>query len=247
VVTGGAHGIGAAIARRLAHDGAAVAVLDINIHQPEIETTSVAGPGSAMLLTCDVGVEAEVQETIARITETLGPISILVNNAGVNAYFDATAMTGTEWDRVFAVDLKGAWHCCKYVLPSMVASGRGVVINIASIHAFVTLKGMFPYAAAKSGLVGLTRSLALDYAPSNIRVNAICPGWIRTHLVQEWIARQPDPAAAERSVLDVHPLGRIGTPDDIAHLAAFLASDEASFITGTTILADGGLSARFAV
>src|SRR5437762_3191865 len=149
---------------------------------------------------------------------------VLVNNAGVNAYFEATAMTEAEWDAVFAVDLKGAWLCCKHALPAMKRGGAGSIVNIASIHASLTIAGMFPYAAAKSGLVGLTRSLALDYAPANIRVNAVLPGWTRTRLVEEWFRRQPDPAAAERQVLGVHPLRRIATPAEIANLVAFVAS-----------------------
>ena len=105
---------------------------------------------------------------------------------------------------------------------------------------------MFPYAAAKSAMVGMTRSLALDWAPKNIRVNAVCPGWVRTGLVQEWFDQQPDPEAAEASVLQVHPLGRIGRPEEIANLVAFVASDESSFMTGAELYVDGGLSARFA-
>jgi NAD(P)-dependent dehydrogenase (short-subunit alcohol dehydrogenase family) len=122
----------------------------------------------------------------------------------------------------------------------------GSIVNIASIHASMTIRGMFPYAAAKSGLVGLTRSLALDYGTDNIRVNAVSPGFVRTTLLEEWLDLQPDRAVAERRVLDAHPLGRIGEPEDVASLVAFLASDEASYITGATILIDGGLSARFA-
>ena len=128
----------------------------------------------------------------------------------------------------------------------MLSAGRGSVVNIASIHASMTVKGMFPYAAAKSGLVGLTRSLALDYARHKVRVNAICPGFIHTRLVDEWLDLQPDREAAWAAVLDAHPMGRIGTPEDVANRALFLASDQAAFITGAAILVDGGLSARFA-
>jgi NAD(P)-dependent dehydrogenase (short-subunit alcohol dehydrogenase family) len=246
VVTGGAMGIGAAIVDRFARDGASVAILDVDSQGARREERLRSEGASVRFYRCDVGNEEQVRESIEEAARALGPIRILVNNAGVNSYFDATEMTSADWDGVFAVDLKGAWHCSKHALPFMQAAGGGSVINIASIHAFMTLKGMFPYAAAKSGLLGLTRSLALDYAAHAIRVNAICPGWIRSHLVEEWLARQPDPAAAEASVLSVHPLGRIGTPADIANLACFLASDEATFITGSTMLIDGGLSARFA-
>jgi NAD(P)-dependent dehydrogenase (short-subunit alcohol dehydrogenase family) len=128
----------------------------------------------------------------------------------------------------------------------MQAAQAGVIVNIASIHATLTMPGMFPYAAAKSGLVGLTRSLALDYAPFGIRVNAVSPGWTRTHLVEEGFARQPDPAAAEASVLRAHPMGRIASPVEVANLVLFVASDEASAITGASLAVDCGLGVRFA-
>jgi NAD(P)-dependent dehydrogenase (short-subunit alcohol dehydrogenase family) len=155
-------------------------------------------------------------------------------------------MTEAQWDQVFAVDLKGAWLCAKHALRAMKRAGRGSIVNIASIHATLTMAGMFPYAAAKSGLVGLTRSLSLDYAPLGIRVNAVLPGWTRTRLVEEWFAMQPDPAAAEEHVLAVHPLRRIATAGEIANLVAFVASDEASAITGASLPIDCGLGIQFA-
>jgi NAD(P)-dependent dehydrogenase (short-subunit alcohol dehydrogenase family) len=194
-----------------------------------------------------VTVEADVQHAIEELVRERGAIDILVNNAGINAYFDAAAMTEAEWDHVFAVDLKGAWLCTKHALRAMKPAGRGSIVNIASIHANLTMAGMFPYAAAKSGLVGMTRSLALDVGPSGIRVNAVLPGWTRTRLVEDWFAMQPDPRAAEASVLAVHPMGRIATPAEIANLVAFVASDEASAITGASLPIDGGLGIRFAM
>ena len=137
-------------------------------------------------------------------TEAFGPATILVNNAGVNANFDATTMTGDDWDRFMGVDLKSAWLGAKYVLPHMREAGRGAIVNVASMHALATLEGFFPYAAAKSGLVGMTRSLALDWGPHGIRVNAVAPGYIRTRLVQDSIDRNPDPAAAEQSMVRGH-------------------------------------------
>jgi NAD(P)-dependent dehydrogenase (short-subunit alcohol dehydrogenase family) len=155
-------------------------------------------------------------------------------------------MTEAEWDRVFGVDLKGAWLCAKYALRPMKTAGRGSVVNIASIHATLTIAGMFPYAAAKAGIVGLTRSLALEYGPAGIRVNAVLPGHTRTRLVEEWLQTQPDPAEAERRVISIHPLRRIATPAEIANLVAFVASNEASAITGASLAADGGLGVMFA-
>jgi len=197
-------------------------------------------------LRADVTVEADVARAIQEVLLTGGSLDVLVNNAGVNAYYDAVAMTEAQWDAVFAVDLKGAWLCCKHALAPMKAARRGSIVNIASIHARLTIAGMFPYAAAKSGLVGLTRSLALDYAPLGIRVNAVLPGWTRTRLVEEWFRMQPDPEEAERHVLSVHPLRRIATSAEVANLAVFVASDEASAITGAALSVDCGLGIQFA-
>jgi NAD(P)-dependent dehydrogenase (short-subunit alcohol dehydrogenase family) len=194
----------------------------------------------------DVTVEADVARGLRDVVARCGSVDVLVNNAGTNTYFDAVTMTETEWDQVFAVDLKGAWLCCKHALPSMKAQGRGSIVNISSIHATLTIPGMFPYAAAKSGMVGLTRSLALDYAPLGIRVNAVLPGWTRTRQVEGWFERQPDPKAAEQHVNDVHPLRRIATPEEVANLIAFVASDEASAITGSSLAVDCGLGIQFA-
>src|SRR5436190_9472511 len=220
-VTGGARGIGRAIVEKFVAEGAFVAFVDVD----DSIGRDVAHELGEVRGTCefrraDVTAEAEVRDAIDAVVRRHKTIDILVNNAGVNAYFDATEMTEAEWDRVFAVDLKGAWLCAKHALRAMKRAGRGSIVNIASIHATMTMAGMFPYAAAKSGIVGLTRSLALDYAPMGIRVNAVLPGWTRTRLVEEWLAMQPDPVEAERHVLEVHPLRRIATPAEIAKLVA---------------------------
>ncbi len=241
VVTGGAQGIGRAIVEKLAAEGASVAAWDL---RPVSPRSFDAPPNSVECLRCDVSSEADVAAASATTMERLGRVSVLVNNAGVNAYFDAVQMAETDWDDFMGVDLKGSWLCCKQLLPGMQGSG-GVIVNIASIHAYMTAPGMFPYAAAKSGLLGLTRSLALDYGPAGVRVVAVCPGWIHTHLVDEWLERQESPEAALAAVVARHPRGRIGSPRDVANLVAFLASSDADFITGTAHLVDGGLSAQF--
>ena len=247
VVTGGGRGIGQAITERLAADGASVALLDIDdTRGGEVVQRLNARGASTRFFHCDIALEQDVAAAMDSAQNEFGGLDILVNNAGMNAYFDPVQMSEEEWDAFFATDLKGAWFCVKHAVPAMTRAGRGSIVNIASIHAEMTVAGMFPYAAAKSGLVGLTRSLALDYAPLNIRVNAVCPGYVRTQLLDEWLAAQPDPAAAERRMLDVHPLGRIGTPAEIASFVSYLVSEEASYITGAALTIDGGLSARFA-
>ena len=247
LVTGGAQGIGRAIVEKLAREGARVSFLDRDAEMGAATASDLnEGDLEVAFLQADVTREPEVEAAIGQVVTTQGGLDVLVNNAGVNAYFDAATMTEAQWDAVFAVDLKGAWLCAKHALPAMKRDRGGSIVNIASIHACLTIAGMFPYAAAKSGLVGLTRSLALDYAPANIRVNAVLPGWTRTRLIEEWFRMQPDPAEAERQVLAVHPLGRLSTPMEVANLVAFVASDEASAITGASLAVDGGLGVRFA-
>jgi NAD(P)-dependent dehydrogenase (short-subunit alcohol dehydrogenase family) len=242
IVTGGARGIGQAVVEVFVAHGASVVFCDLD---PDLGLAVEHQLGdSAKFVRADVGVESDIAAMAETCTTTFGPASILVNNAGVNANFDATTMSSDEWDRFIGVDLKSAWLGVKYVLPHMREVGRGAIINVASMHAVATLEGFFPYAAAKSGLVGMTRSLALDWGPHGIRVNAVAPGYIRTRLVQDSIDRNPDPAAAEQSMVRGIALRRIGQPVEIANVIRFLASDDASYITGTTIHIDGGVTAR---
>jgi NAD(P)-dependent dehydrogenase (short-subunit alcohol dehydrogenase family) len=244
LVTGAARGIGAAIAEAVVEDGGAVALLDIDPAGAET-ATRLAERGSAYFFPCDVRSREEVDRAVAAAEQALGRFDGLVNNAGVNAYFDAVAMTEEDWDSVFAVDLKAAWMLAKAVLPSLIER-RGAIVNISSIQARLTLRGFFPYAAAKAGLEGLTRSLALDYASAGVRVNAVAPGYTDTYLVQEWLSLQDDPAATMESVLANIPLGRMATPREIGNVVAFLLSDRASAITGATIAVDCGTGVRFA-
>jgi NAD(P)-dependent dehydrogenase (short-subunit alcohol dehydrogenase family) len=238
VVTGGSRGIGRAIVEVAAREGARVWFLDV-------DAPAEAPPGGRFLR-ADITDEAAVRAAVsAAAAEAGAAVEVLVNNAGRNAYGDPAAMTGAEWDEVFAVDLKGAWLCAKHVLPGMIAAGRGSIVNVASLHARLTAAGMFPYAAAKSGLVGLTRSLALDVGRHGIRVNAISPGYTRTAILDDYFERSGDPSL-ERRILDAHPMGRIAEPAEIAEVVCFLASDAASFVTGADWAADGGLGARFA-
>ena len=247
VVTGGARGIGRAIVEKFAAEGASVVFADVDEQAGRQTEAELSASGiRAQFYRTDITVETDVQRAIEHVLDRYAGLDVLVNNAGVNAYYDAMEMTETEWDRMFAVDLKGAWLCAKHALGPMTRAGRGSIVNIASIHATLTIRGMFPYAAAKSGIVGLTRSLALEYAPAGIRVNAVLPGYTRTRLVAEWLTTQPDPAEAERRALTSIPLGRMATPAEIANLVAFVASDEASAITGASLAADCGLSIVYA-
>jgi NAD(P)-dependent dehydrogenase (short-subunit alcohol dehydrogenase family) len=242
IVTGGARGIGRAVVEVFAAHGATVVFCDLDSDLGRSVEHELGD--RTKFVRADVGVEADIAAMAVVCAATFGPPSILVNNAGVNANFDATTMTGDDWDRFMGVDLKSAWLGAKYVLPHMREVGRGAIVNVASMHALATLEGFFPYAAAKSGLIGMTRSLALDYGPQGIRVNAVAPGYIRTRLVQDSIDRNPDPVAAEQSMVAGIALRRIGKPVEIANAIRFLASDDASYITGTTLHIDGGVTAR---
>lgn len=235
VVTGGAGGIGQAMVEALADGGARVASLDI---QPQAETPV------SLPIACDLRDPDQVSRAFEEVERQLGPVMLLVNNAGVNAYFDAMEMSVQEWEALFDLDLRAAWLCVKAALPGMVANKTGAIVNIASIHASLTVAGMFPYAAAKAGLLGLTRSLALDLAPLGIGVNAVCPGWVRTPTLERHLGRSPDPQAALDQIVAQQPLGRIAEPREVATVVRFLLSDEASYVTGAAIPVDGGLGAH---
>jgi NAD(P)-dependent dehydrogenase (short-subunit alcohol dehydrogenase family) len=245
LVTGGAQGIGRSTVERFLAEGANVAFLDVDAARSQELVGAAAAPERLLFAECDLRVEAEVAAAVAATTSRFGGLDCLVNNAGVNAYFDPVQMTADDWETVFAIDLRAAWMCAKYALPALCASGHGAIVNVASIHALMTTEGMFPYAAAKSGLLGLSRSLALEYADRGVRVNAICPGYVDTRLVREWVDRQPDPGIVDH-ILTQLPLGRFGRADEVAGLIAFLCSDDATYITAATFSIDGGLSARFA-
>jgi NAD(P)-dependent dehydrogenase (short-subunit alcohol dehydrogenase family) len=242
IVTGGAKGIGEACALRLAKDGFPVAVFDVDEAggRRTVETIISAGCIARFYPADVTRLEAATQSAIS----DLGPIEVLVNNAGRNAFMDAALMTEADWDAIMAVDLKGVWMCTRAALPSMRARGKGSIINIASVHTKMTVPGMFPYAAAKMGVVGLAMSLALDEGRYGIRANAVSPGWISTPLLDDYFSRESDEAATRAHVDSMHPMGRIGRPSDVAGLVSFLASDDAEFITGAELRIDGGFSIR---
>jgi NAD(P)-dependent dehydrogenase (short-subunit alcohol dehydrogenase family) len=236
LVTGGSRGIGAATVQKALEEGARVTSLDI------IAGLDLGEDG--LSLAADVTSATQVAHAVDIAAAKFGPVTGLVNNAGKNSYSDPVKMTEAEWEDVFSVDLKAAWLMARAVLPGMMAARRGSIVNIASVHADMTYPGMFPYAAAKSGLVGLTRSLALEVGQHQIRVNALSPGYTETFLVQEFFERN-DPALRQQ-VLKAHAMGRMAQPEEIANCIAFLLTDEASFVTGANWRVDGGLTARFA-
>ncbi|MCY4072394.1 MAG: glucose 1-dehydrogenase [Chloroflexi bacterium] len=246
-VTGAGQGIGRGIAERLASQGASLTIAEINEETGRSTADKLLQAGyEAQFAGVDIRSEHSIKSGIAAHLERFGGLDILVNNAGANQHYDASRMSVDEWEQSMSLNLRGAWLCCKHALPLMARQGSGVIINIASVHATMTAYNFFPYNVAKSGILGLTRSLALDWGHHNIRAVAVSPGWVRTQPVLDHFAGADDPAAEIERVNNLHPLKRIGEPENVGALVAFLASDEASYITGTEIVIDGGISAHYA-
>lgn len=246
IITGAGQGIGAAIARRFAAEGARIVIAEINpaTGAAMAEELQRAGFPTHFVQT-DVTEISAVESMVAETVRVFGPPDILVNNAGINVFADPLQLTDAEWTRCFSVDLLGVWHGCRAVLPHMLARGKGSIVNIASVHAFQIIPHTFPYPVAKHGLLGLTRALAVEYAGQGVRVNAIAPGYILTQINLDYWNTFTDPAAAQQLAATRQPMNRIGSVDEVAWPAVFLASDEASFITGEMLVVDGGASVRF--
>lgn len=244
IVTGGSKGIGWGVSTIFSQEGAKIAVVARNAQDGEQTAEEIRQKGGkATFIQCDVSNEEDVKKMVQTILDAYGQIDILVNNAGVGIYKSVLDTTSEEWDRCLAIDLKGAFLCSKYVIPHMQAIDKGVIINMSSVHSHATVNGAAPYAASKGGITALTRNMAIDYAP-RIRVNAISPGWVMTPLIKQLFSNYDNPAEQQRMVEQRQVMKRIGTPEDIGYAAAFLASDEASFITGTELFVDGGLTAQ---
>lgn len=243
VVTGGAAGIGFGISSQVAQKGAAVIIADINAEQGQAAVEKLNEQGyTSDYERVDVSDGASVQTLIDNVLSKYGKIDVLINNAGVTTFRPLLEMSSEDWDHVMNVDLKGVFFTSKAVLPSMLERKKGVIINIASNHALATLPDTEAYAAAKSGVVGFTKSLGLSYGRQGIRVVALAPGFTVTPHIERWLSSSPDPDKLKAYTDNLHPAGRMAQPDDIGRVAAFLASDDAAWITSTTVVADGGLS-----
>ncbi|WP_227983033.1 3-oxoacyl-ACP reductase FabG [Nocardia spumae] len=241
VVTGAARGIGAATAARLAADGVAVAVADLDEQacRATAESISAAG-GVAIPLACDVTDEAAVDTAFDRVAADLGSLDILVNNAGVLRDNLLFKMSAADWDTVMSVHLRGAFLCCRAAQRHMVARRSGAIVNTSSVSALGT-RGQANYSAAKMGIQGLTRTLAIELGPFGINVNAVAPGFIVTEMTASTAARVGvTPEELQAKTAAVTPVRRVGLPADIANAVAFLSSEKSSFITGQTIYVDGG-------
>lgn len=243
IVTGAGQGIGQAIAERFAREGACVTVAEINEAQGRAVVDGiVAAGGRAIFARCDVGRSADCDAATAKTIEAFGGVDILVNNAAYAIYKNIADYTDDEIERVLAIDLKSIFYLARRCMPQMAQRGAGSIVNLASVHARMTSAGNAPYVAAKGGVVTLTRAMALEGAPHKIRVNCILPGPIETPMLMENWGNMP---GDQHPLVQRVPLRRLGQPDEIAQVALFLASDASSYMTGSDVLVDGGMSLHF--
>jgi NAD(P)-dependent dehydrogenase (short-subunit alcohol dehydrogenase family) len=242
IVTGAAMGIGQASAQKLAACGASVALLDRDAQKGATAAAQiVSSGGSAVFFECDVTSADQISRTIASIRDRWKGVDVLISNAGIQRYGDVVSTDESVWDEVFSTNLKSAYLVAKQVVPLMIERGGGAIVAVGSVQSVAALPNSAAYVSAKHGLLGLVRSMALDFAPRGIRVNCVLPGAIDTPMLRWAVNLSPDPAGVIDTCNRMHALGRIGQPQEVAEAIAFLASDAASFITGAALYVDGGM------
>ncbi len=246
IVTGGGGGIGRAIAHKFAGAGAIVVIVGRTFSKVETVAEEIAAEGSrAVAMAADVSSEEDVKRVVRDTLNLYGRIDVMVNNAAVCPQVRLTEMSLGEWNGVITNNLTSVFLFCREVIPSMLEQGGGVIVNVSSVHALATLDGYSAYSASKAGIVGLTRAIALDYAKQNIRANTVLPGAVQTPMLESSVKNLETPQEEiMRQWDESQPIGRVGQPEEIATVVMFAASPDNSFMTGATLVADGGMTAE---
>jgi NAD(P)-dependent dehydrogenase (short-subunit alcohol dehydrogenase family) len=242
IITGSAKGIGKGCALVFAEEGAKVVVADIDEKSGEKTVKEITEKnGISIFIKTDLTSSNDVQSMIKSVVSTFGQIDIMFNNAGYHISKNVEVTSEDEWDYIIDTNLKSVFMCSKYSIPHL-RKTRGCIINMSSMVGLIGQSNAGAYSASKGGIVAMTKGMALDFAVDGIRVNCICPGWVHTPLVEDWFSQQNDPQKAKEYIYSVHPLKRIASSEEIGKTAAFLASSEASFITGIALPVDGAIS-----
>jgi len=241
IVTGGSFGIGRAAAKAFAERGAKVVIADCIEDRETLDQINQSG-GEAIFVKCDVSKAADVKMMIEKTISSFNRLDFAFNNAGIEGIQGTTTdCTDENWERTLGVNLKGIWLCMKYEIPYMLKQKSGAIVNCASIAGLVGFPGLPAYVASKHGVVGLTKTAALEFAKQNIRVNAVCPGVIKTPMIDRFTGKDK---AAEKQFVAMEPIGRMGEPEEVAEVVVWLCSDNASFVTGDAMAVDGGWIAQ---
>ena len=245
VITGAGSGIGRAMALLFAREGARILAADVNAGAAQ-ETAALveADGGHALPLQVNVTAPAEVQGMLEKAREAFGGVQILCNNAGIGSTTDVVDCEPDEWDRVMAVNVKGVYLGCKYAIPIMLAGGGGSIVNTASVAGLVGIVKRAVYCASKGAVIALTKQVAVEYVEQGIRCNCVCPGTVDSPWVGRLLSQADDPQGARAALIARQPIGRLGTPEEVAAAALYLCSDDASFITGSSLVLDGGWTAK---
>ncbi len=245
LITGAGGGIGRGIAIRFAKEGAKVGVLDllVDASQKVVKEIRAAG-GQGIALSADVADKNQIETAVSELRQAFGPITVLINNAAVMPSGRLHETAPEEFDRCIRVNLRGAYLASRAVIPDMLEEGIGSIIHMASVTGILGLPGLAAYSATKGGLIALARAMSTDYARFGIRVNAVSPGTIDSPMLHDFVAKQSDPEYYRRAFDEMHPIGRVGTIEEVANVFVFLASDEASFVTGANYEVDGGLGVK---
>jgi NAD(P)-dependent dehydrogenase (short-subunit alcohol dehydrogenase family) len=243
LVTGGNRGIGRAVVERLATEGASVISLQRNLSPSQVDW-AVPDPARVIVARGDIRESASVKGAIEEAVGEFGRLDIIVNNAAVGLLRSVENTDDEDYDVLFDTNLRGIFHTSRHGIPHLRRAGGGSIVNIGSVAAYVGFLTDAAYCASKGAVLALTKQMAIEYARERIRVNCVSPGFVETEQMRDYVQGQPDPATAEEEITALHPMGRIAQPAEIAAVVAFLASDDASFVTGTSLVADGGMLAR---